>query len=298
VRSRNLYSSAGVASQPHSQPQPQSHSRNVSKTLDQSEDRRSRDRDRLSNEAGPSTQRQNASSQAGIGAAEGSPPGPTAVTAENLMGGDSAPTLQQTSQHNRSPPIRNAPTSVAGVNQERVPEVSNATADRRLRTPPAEIEPEAEPEHDPHEGLSEPEVFRLITRPRDIPGLEDWGIPKAVDPDQADEGLTVSRKFTRLDFTINHVLLFCGSQMVLEMGHQRGTTPKSLRSRAEAQAKVNQFLRLKYERGQHINSTLLASSTFANPHIYAKLVSGTILLYLRPRLTLPGCDMRRITTNE
>ena len=36
---------------------------------------------------------------------------------------------------------------------------------------------------------------------------------------------------------------------------------------------MENFLRLKYERGQHINSTLLGSSAFANPHIYAKLVS-------------------------
>ena len=42
------------------------------------------------------------------------------------------------------------------------------------------------------------------------------------------------------------------------------------------QAKVQQFLRLKYERGQHINTTLLSSSSFANPHIYSKLVSRVL----------------------
>lgn len=47
-------------------------------------------------------------------------------------------------------------------------------------------------------------------------------------------------------------------------------------SRADAlplpQAKVAKFLQLKYEKDQHINTTLLSSSAFANPHIYAKLV--------------------------
>lgn len=37
---------------------------------------------------------------------------------------------------------------------------------------------------------------------------------------------------------------------------------------------MDNFLRIKYERNQHINTTLLSSSAFANPHIYAKLVSS------------------------
>ncbi|ODN83739.1 hypothetical protein L202_01831 [Cryptococcus amylolentus CBS 6039] len=37
-------------------------------------------------------------------------------------------------------------------------------------------------------------------------------------------------------------------------------------------AKVAHFLKLKYEQGEHINTRLLSSSTFANPHIYSQLV--------------------------
>nr|XP_018258940.1 uncharacterized protein I303_08480 [Kwoniella dejecticola CBS 10117]OBR81098.1 hypothetical protein I303_08480 [Kwoniella dejecticola CBS 10117] len=36
--------------------------------------------------------------------------------------------------------------------------------------------------------------------------------------------------------------------------------------------KVEHFLKLKYENGEHINTRLLSSSAFANPHIYSKLV--------------------------
>lgn len=37
-------------------------------------------------------------------------------------------------------------------------------------------------------------------------------------------------------------------------------------------AKVEHFLKLKYTQGEHINTRLLSSSAFANPHIYTKLV--------------------------
>jgi hypothetical protein len=40
------------------------------------------------------------------------------------------------------------------------------------------------------------------------------------------------------------------------------------------QNKVDTFLKLKLERDQHINTTLLSSTAFANPHIYSKLVSS------------------------
>lgn len=39
-----------------------------------------------------------------------------------------------------------------------------------------------------------------------------------------------------------------------------------------SQAKVEGYLKLKMERDQHINTTLLSSTAFANPHIYSKLV--------------------------
>ncbi|ORX38982.1 HCNGP-like protein-domain-containing protein [Kockovaella imperatae] len=83
----------------------------------------------------------------------------------------------------------------------------------------ARLEAEAE--------MTEEEMFRRVTRPPDIDGLEDWGIPPEVDPGE------------------------CSTQL---------------------RDKVAQFLDLKYSRGQHINTSLLSSTTFANPHIYAKLV--------------------------
>lgn len=44
--------------------------------------------------------------------------------------------------------------------------------------------------------------------------------------------------------------------------------------RADNQAKVTHFLRLKDEQGEHINTRLLGSSAFANPRIYSQLVSA------------------------
>ncbi|BEI83769.1 hypothetical protein CcaverHIS002_0403730 [Cutaneotrichosporon cavernicola] len=41
------------------------------------------------------------------------------------------------------------------------------------------------------------------------------------------------------------------------------------------QAKVSQFLRLK-QQGQHINTSLMQSSSFANPTIYTKLVRSVL----------------------
>ncbi|EIW67000.1 hypothetical protein TREMEDRAFT_34326 [Tremella mesenterica DSM 1558] len=67
----------------------------------------------------------------------------------------------------------------------------------------------------------------MLTRPREMEDVDDWGIPPPVDPNE------------------------CSDQL---------------------RDKVDNFLRLKYERGQHVNSTLLGSSSFSNPHIYAKLV--------------------------
>jgi hypothetical protein len=99
------------------------------------------------------------------------------------------------------------------------------------------------PPNDPFEGMSEEQIFRIVTRPDEIEGVADWGIPPAVDPAQAPDALKVSLTAIRL-----------GAPLI-------------------SQSKVQQFLRLKYERGQHINTTLLSSSSFANPHIYSKLVS-------------------------
>ena len=46
-----------------------------------------------------------------------------------------------------------------------------------------------------------------------------------------------------------------------------------LHSHQTLQGKVSSYLRLKYDHGQHINTSLLSSSSFANPHIYSQLVS-------------------------
>jgi hypothetical protein len=99
---------------------------------------------------------------------------------------------------------------------------------------------------DPFEGMTEEEIFKVVTRPAEIEGTADWGIPAAVDPDRASDTLKVSSY--SLD---ERPLIF--------------------------KAKVQQFLRLKYKKGQHINTTLLSSSSFANPHIYSKLVSELVL---------------------
>ncbi|WVW79146.1 hypothetical protein I302_101112 [Kwoniella bestiolae CBS 10118] len=75
--------------------------------------------------------------------------------------------------------------------------------------------------------LSEDEIFKLVTLPDEVEGVDNWGIPPEVDPSEADDTL---------------------------------------------KTKVEHFLKLKYERGEHINTRLLSSSAFANPHIYPKLV--------------------------
>ena len=40
--------------------------------------------------------------------------------------------------------------------------------------------------------LTEDEMFQRVTRPLPIDGLEDWGIPPAVDPGECDPALIVS----------------------------------------------------------------------------------------------------------
>ncbi|KAJ9097418.1 hypothetical protein QFC19_006788 [Naganishia cerealis] len=74
-------------------------------------------------------------------------------------------------------------------------------------------------------GLSEDAIFKAISRPPNVPGVEAWGIPP----------------------------------------------PTSEKPSASLQAKVSNFLKLKLEQDRHINTTLLASTAFANPHIYSKL---------------------------
>jgi hypothetical protein len=49
---------------------------------------------------------------------------------------------------------------------------------------------------DPFDGMSEEEIFKIVTRPADIEGVADWGIPAEVDPNQASDALKV-RRYTR-----------------------------------------------------------------------------------------------------
>jgi len=82
-----------------------------------------------------------------------------------------------------SPGIRKVDTegSSAGSSRPRSPrstDVSVEDADTR----PA----------DPFEGMTEEEIFKIVTRPAEIEGLSDWGIPLEVDPDQASDTLKVS----------------------------------------------------------------------------------------------------------
>lgn len=45
---------------------------------------------------------------------------------------------------------------------------------------------------DPFEGMSEEEIFKIVTRPAEFEGIADWGIPPEVDPDQASDALKVN----------------------------------------------------------------------------------------------------------
>ncbi|WWD20950.1 hypothetical protein CI109_105428 [Kwoniella shandongensis] len=114
----------------------------------------------------------------------------------------------------------NQPENLTHTAQSDLPKASRAEVDK--------IMAEARVKYGSNlERLSEDETLQMMIRPSPINGVEDWGIPPEVDPNEASPQL---------------------------------------------KAKVENFLRLKYERGEHINTRLLSSSSFANPHIYSKLV--------------------------
>ena len=69
--------------------------------------------------------------------------------------------------------------SSAGPSRPRSPQKATAMDDIGVRTA------------DPFEGMSEEEIFKIVTRPAEIEGVIDWGIPAEVDPDQASEALKV-----------------------------------------------------------------------------------------------------------
>jgi hypothetical protein len=72
-----------------------------------------------------------------------------------------------------------AEASSAGPSRPRSPQKAAAMDDTEVRTA------------DPFEGMSEEEIFKIVTRPADIEGVADWGIPAEVDPGQASDALKV-----------------------------------------------------------------------------------------------------------
>ena len=54
------------------------------------------------------------------------------------------------------------------------------------------------------------------------------------------------------------------------------------------QTRIEQFLSLKYENNQHINTSLLSSHSFHNPHIYSKLVEFVDLSERQSHFPLGG----------
>jgi hypothetical protein len=74
--------------------------------------------------------------------------------------------------------------SSAGPSRPRSPPKTTAMNDTGTRTA------------DPFEGMSEEEIFKIVTRPAEIEGVADWGIPSEVDPNQASDALKVCR-YTR-----------------------------------------------------------------------------------------------------
>ena len=46
-----------------------------------------------------------------------------------------------------------------------------------------------------YDGMTEQEIFKIVTRPEEIEGVEDWGIPPAADPKFCDPKLKVCLTF-------------------------------------------------------------------------------------------------------
>ncbi|WVQ94800.1 hypothetical protein IAU59_001883 [Kwoniella sp. CBS 9459] len=100
------------------------------------------------------------------------------------------------------------------------------------------------------EGLGEDEIFKIVTAPKEIHEHHSQG-------GEVSEGHGQGSLDAR-------------GSLVPDWGIPPAVDPY-LASDA-LKAKVDHFLRLKYEKGEHINTRLLSSSSFANPHIYSKLV--------------------------
>lgn len=70
---------------------------------------------------------------------------------------------------------------------------SESSGPSRPRSPPAVVDL-AEDDDDPLAGLTEEEILKLATRPDEVEGVADWGIPPAVNPDEASDTLKVNLK--------------------------------------------------------------------------------------------------------
>lgn len=66
-----------------------------------------------------------------------------------------------------------------------------SSAEVNLDQEPQGDSPVPEPEDDRFAGMTEQDIFRVATRPPEIDGVADWGIPAAVDPAESDLRLKV-----------------------------------------------------------------------------------------------------------
>ncbi|KAJ9108479.1 hypothetical protein QFC20_003385 [Naganishia adeliensis] len=121
-------------------------------------------------------------------------------------------------RNNNNRPSPSTPSTDAGPSRQ--------DTTHQARGPPGDVERWEDAFRIEYAGMTDDQVFKRVSRPPGIPGLEEWGIPPPT-----------------------------------------GEAPSPA-----LQAKVGNVLRLKVEEDRHINTTLLSSTAFANPHIYSKLV--------------------------
>jgi hypothetical protein len=137
------------------------------------------------------------------------------------------------------------------------------------------------------DGLTEDELFRKLTAPR---GWTSQGWAKAdPGPDTSTERSTTSTATAEKGAETWNIPELTSElpDPVLQVSAALYDASGSVQNRLctdmylctwsvplARQNKVDTFLKLKLERDQHINTTLLSSTAFANPHIYSKLVSS------------------------
>lgn len=84
------------------------------------------------------------------------------------------------------------PTSARHERSQKISSAGTSTAGPSRLPSPQDNGNEGGAATDPFEGMSEEDIFRIVTRPDEIEGVVDWGIPPAVDPAQASDALKVS----------------------------------------------------------------------------------------------------------